>query len=100
MPPPGLSIKLVIGDNHPTASQVTVSRDPARATVTEFGDGDGTVLRASALSDQRDDATWLPTLRTPLGFDQALFIQDTHKGLTDNSTFTDNVLFWLLEDPR
>ncbi|MEM7764043.1 MAG: hypothetical protein AAF290_08160 [Pseudomonadota bacterium] len=98
--PDGLSLLLVVGDNRRTAKQVAIARAPAAAEVVQFGDGDGTVLRASVLHDQRNESDWQPTLRTPLDYDHALFLPDTHKGLTDNPTFTDNILYWLLEDPR
>ena len=62
--------------------------------------GDGVVPRSSALLDQRVGGTWQPTLVTPIDFRSVLFLPEDHLGLTRNDVFRDNVLYWLLEDPR
>ena len=98
--PPGVALMLVVGDAQKTARTIGVARDDGRVRIIEHGDGDGTVLRTSALHDQRREADWVPSLTTPLDYDVALFLPDSHTHLTGGATFTDNVLFWLLEDPR
>ncbi|MFK8054392.1 MAG: esterase/lipase family protein [Woeseiaceae bacterium] len=98
--PDELQMMMVIGDNRATASQISVDRTTATAAVTAFEDGDGTVLRSSVLHDVREDKSWQPALMTPLDYDQVLFLPEKHTALTDSATFTDNILYWLLEDPR
>lgn len=53
--------------------------------------GDGSVTRASLLSLHED-----PRLGTSLGIDYSLFLCDTHRNLTENITFQDNLLHFLL----
>lgn len=98
--PNGTSMMLVIGDSQPTAAAIEVSRTNGNAKVARFGDGDGTVLRTSVLHDTRSSESWVPMLQTPIDYDQALFLPQSHTGLTSDPTFTDNILHWLLEDPR
>ncbi len=98
--PEGLAMMLVVGDATPTARLIGASRDGKPAQIIANGDGDGTVLRTSVLNDQRRDEDWRPGIRSPLDYDQVLFLPETHTKLTSNTTFTDNILFWLLEDRR
>lgn len=104
-PPPGLDLYLVAGDSEPTPSRLAVvteeGKSRGRIRVIDHGPGDGTVLRSSALLDQRaDDASWQPVLDSPISWTQSLFLFQDHLGLTKDRAFTDNVLFWLLEEPR
>jgi hypothetical protein len=99
-PPRGLDLRLVAGDAAPTAARVAVNRASGALRVVATAPGDGTVLRTSALLDERAGGAFHPNLDTPLTFDQVLFLPDDHLGLTRNPVFRDNVLFWLLEEPR
>ncbi len=99
-PPDGLDLHLVAGDAAPTASLVSVSSANGRAEVIKVGPGDGTVLRSSALLDERAAVGWTPWLVTPVAWRHVLFLPDDHLGLTQSATFRDNVLYWLLEAPR
>ena len=74
--------------------------DSGALSVTLRGPGDGTVLRTSALLDERAGGAYRPGLDSPLVFRQVLFLPDSHLGLTRSDVFRDNVLFWLLEEPR
>jgi hypothetical protein len=58
------------------------------------------VLRSSALLDERVGRAWYPRLRTPIDFSQVLMLPAGHLALTRNDVFRDNVLYWLLEEPR
>ncbi len=62
--------------------------------------GDGTVLRSSALMDERLGGTWSPTLISPITWRQVLFLFTEHLAMTKDPAFTDNLLFLLLEQPR
>jgi len=99
-PPEGTDIYMVLGDAHQTASEATIDVDTGKIKVTDYDVGDGTVLRSSALMDERVRGAWQPELKTPIEFASVLFLMSDHLDLTSNDIFTDNVLFWLLEDPR
>jgi pimeloyl-ACP methyl ester carboxylesterase len=98
--PEGLELFLVAGDATPTVERVSVSSHDGSLKVIGRGPGDGTVLRSSALLDERVGGAWEPRLVTPVDFQSVLFLPADHLGLTDNETFRDNVLYWLLEEPR
>lgn len=105
-PPPGLEMYLVVGDAVPTARRVAVVTEPGptkgRLEIIEREPGDGTVLRSSALMDRRmtADGPWSPMLESPVDWPNVLFLFTDHLGLTKHPEFTDNVLYWLLEEPR
>ncbi len=62
--------------------------------------GDGTVLRSSVLLDEREGREWQPTLVTPISYHAIMLLPESHLGITKNGVFRDNLLFWLLEEPR
>ena len=63
------------------------------------GAGDGTVLRSSALADERAGMDWHPRAQTPIDFDHITFLFNNHIGLTKDPIFTDNLLHRLLDYP-
>jgi len=99
-PPETLEIFLVSGDALDTPKTVSVNRQSGDIQVIEKGPGDGTVLRSSALMDERENGDWEPQLRSPISWSSVLFLASNHLGLTEDPAFVDNVLFWLLEEPR
>jgi hypothetical protein len=101
-PPPGLEMMLVAGDAKPTERTLRVDAATGRLRVAARAPGDGTVLRSSALGDERTEMgrPWTPALSSPVVWDQVIFLFTDHLGLTRDPVFTDNVLYWLLEDPR
>ncbi len=99
-PPPTLRIFLVAGDAIPTKSRLAVDRRTGAVTVAARAPGDGTVLRSSALMDERQDGEWASRLRSPVGWHEVLLLFRDHLDLTRDPTFTNNLLFWLLEAPR
>ena len=99
-PPEGLALHLVAGDAAATPSRVAVSSRDGRVEVIAHAPGDGTVLRSSALLDERAAEGWSPRLKTPVSWQQVLFLPYDHLGITRSATFRDNVLYWLLEAPR
>ena len=98
--PERLEMFLVAGDAVSTPSRVSIRSADGSVKVIEHGPGDGLVLRSSALLDERMGGSWQPRLITPVDFRAILFLPDDHLGLTESEVFRDNVLFWLLEDPR
>jgi len=98
-PPPGLELHLFAGDAVSTPARAIVQPGRSRLEVTEDLPGDGTVLRASALADERMDGAWSPRLRTPVAWCGVTFLFTDHLGMTRDAAFVDNVLFLLLERP-
>jgi hypothetical protein len=98
--PDHLEMFLVVGGGFATPSDAVV--DPATGAFALAGraEGDGVVLRESVLLDERQGSADPGGLRTPLRFDTTLFLPDEHVELTGNPVFGDNLLFWLLEEPR
>ncbi|MEM8792795.1 MAG: hypothetical protein AAGE80_14335 [Pseudomonadota bacterium] len=98
--PPHLDMFLVVGGGFETPSSAVV--DPATGVFTLDGveEGDGVVLRTSVLLDERQGNEYVAGLKSPLRFDTVLFLPDEHVELTKNPVFGDNLLFWLLEQPR
>ena len=68
--------------------------------IIEHAPGDGTVLRTSAILDERVGSEWTPGVQTPIDWDRVTFLFRDHLGLTRDPAFTDNLLFLLLEEPR
>lgn len=99
-PPAGYEMFLVAGDNSETPSVASVNKTSGEFSIMEFGLGDGTVTRASALLDERVGQIWKPTLESPLNWSSTMFIPGKHRTLTNGPIFENNVLYWLLEEPR
>jgi pimeloyl-ACP methyl ester carboxylesterase len=98
--PEGLDLFLVAGDAIDTAEYVSVNSADGDISVIGTAPGDNVVLRSSALLDERVGGEWSPRLQTPIDWSSVLFLSGKHRNLTANSVFEDNVLYWLLEDPR
>ena len=98
--PSGVDVFLVAGDAVDTPRRASVDRKTGTLKVIEYGAGDGTVLRSSALLDERIGGEWRPALVSPIDWSSVLFLFSDHLGLTQDDAFADNVLYWLLEDPR
>lgn len=100
VPPLGVSIYLFAGDAEPTAAVVSVDTDTGSLKVVKKEPGDGTVLRASALLDERVGQRWVPYLESPIHWTSTHFLFTDHSGLTKDTAFTDNLLFLLLEKDK
>jgi hypothetical protein len=98
--PQGLELYLVAGDAEETAQKIVVDRADGSYEIIERGPGDGTVLRSSALNDERVGGDWQPELVSPIDWTNVMFLFADHLGLTQDEAFADNVLYWLLEEPR
>lgn len=99
-PPEGLNLYLVAGDATEMAEVMTVDSTTGEIDILRTGVGDKTVLRSSALMDERVGGEWKPTLQTPIDWTSVLFLPAQHRNITSDPVFEDNVLYWLLEDPR
>jgi hypothetical protein len=98
--PPGTELFLVVGDGIATTTRLSVDSRTGAVRVIEQGEGDETVPRRSVLLDERTPENWTPTLRSPLDTSAVLLLPAEHVYLTQSVAFRDNVLFWLLEQPR
>ena len=99
-PPRGLELFLVAGDSTDTPEVVSVDPEDGDVDILRYGVGDKTVLRSSALMDERVGGEWKPSLQTPVDWTSVLFVPSEHRSITSDPVFEDNVLFWLLEEPR
>ena len=50
--------------------------------------------------DERLGGDWAPILVSPIQWRQVAFLFTEHLEMTKDPTFTDNILFLLLEEPR
>lgn len=99
-PPDGFEMFLVAGDNRETPEVASINRKTGDFKVIKYGLGDETVLRSSSLMDERVGQSWKPTLISPLDWSSVMFIPGKHRTITSGPIFEDNVLYWLLEEPR
>jgi pimeloyl-ACP methyl ester carboxylesterase len=96
-PPPGLTIHLIAGDAEQTPSRAAIPRAGGGLRVVAREPGDGTVTRTSALMDERQGGEWSRRIRSPIEWESVLFVAANHLGMTEDSMFTDNLLFTLLQ---
>jgi hypothetical protein len=99
-PPADVHLYLFAGDAEPTLATITAEAGTGRIRAASSGPGDGTVLRSSALLDERVGRDWTPGLATPIQWTGVMFLFTDHLGLTKDAAFSDNVLYILLEQPR
>ena len=100
VPPAGLEFYLVAGDAAATPATAIVAEAAGRVKFVGYEPGDGTVLRSSALLDERTASDWQPELRSPIRWHGVHFLFRDHLGMTQDAEFSDNVLHLLLEKPR
>ena len=89
--------------NHPHREKLTqglgfgfVEPDLAVVELT----GDDTVLRTSALMDERVGQDWSPRVKSPIGWDSVVFVPGDHLQITAHPVALNNILYLLLEQPR
>lgn len=97
--PPGAALYLFAGDAQATPAALSADSN-GRLSIAARAPGDGTVLRSSALMDERLGQAWQPELVSPIHWAQVMFLFTDHLGVTKDPAFTDNVLHVLLEQPR
>jgi pimeloyl-ACP methyl ester carboxylesterase len=99
IPPASLHFFLVAGDSEDTDEIARFGSD-GNLSIVEKGPGDGTVLRRSALMDERQTGRRKERLISPIHWTQVLFLFSNHFDLTKDPAFTDNLLYFLLESQR
>lgn len=105
-PAPGCpsEVRLFAADSEPTLARVQLLREGDRLRACFDPDelwvpGDATVTRRCALADLRSPGEGPGWLRSSVAWSSVTFLPDDHIGLTKNPIFTDNLLFYLLEQP-
>jgi hypothetical protein len=96
-PPPGTTIHLAAGDATMTPATATIRNSSTKLSPRALRPGDGTVTRSSALMDERETGEWSRRVQSPIHWASVLFLPGDHLGMTSDPTFTDNVLYTLLE---
>lgn len=99
-PPPGLELYLVVGGGFETPAEAEFDPETGRVEIVKLEEGDGVVLRASSLMDERQDGEYSLGLRSPVSYTSVLLLPEEHVDITKSAVFGDNLLFWLLESPR
>ncbi|MBI3843329.1 MAG: hypothetical protein HY292_01695 [Planctomycetes bacterium] len=99
-PPRGLDLYLVAGDAVDTDATAAADATSGAVRIIGTAPGDGTVLRSSALLDERTGGAWSPHVVSPISFTGVQFLFTDHIGITKDPAFTDNILYRLLEEPR
>ncbi|MBK8099079.1 MAG: hypothetical protein IPK26_18380 [Planctomycetes bacterium] len=100
---PPTEIRLFAADTIPTLARARlVPADGGRRRLLFDGDGtrepgDGTVPRFSTIADRRVGQAGGGWLDSPVPWSSVTFLSDDHIGLTKNPLFTNNLLFFLLE---
>jgi pimeloyl-ACP methyl ester carboxylesterase len=98
-PPDSLKLFLIAGDAEETNRTAQILPEGGIKMI-QTGPGDGTVLRSSALMDERIADNLQSRLISPIQWSQVFFVFSDHLGITKDPSFTDNVLYFLLESPR
>jgi hypothetical protein len=101
--PAGSELMVVAGDAMPTTERYAANPRDGSITPLTTAPGDGLVLRDSTLLDMRqgqDQSMRGPFVVSPMDFRRTLFLPGEHLDITRDPTFRNNVLFWLLEEPR
>jgi len=80
--------------------QLSASAEAADFAWSKLLLGDESILRSSALMDERVGGKWSPELRSPIQWEQVSFFFTNHLALTKDVRFTDDLLFILLEKPK
>jgi len=96
--PKHLKISLIAGDAIQTKERIKVHLSDGSIEDNNYTAGDGVVLRTSVLADQRAGGKYTPGLRTPIDYDQIIFLPYNHLNLTKSTLFSDQVLHRLLEE--
>ena len=98
-PPDSLKLFLVAGDAEETNRTAQI-QPQGGIKIIQTSPGDGTVLRSSALMDERLAGNIQSRLISPIQWSQVFFVFSDHLGITKDPSFTDNILYFLLESPR
>ena len=98
--PQRLRSHLFVGDSVLTPERAAAAPGELRLRYERKAPGDGTVLRSSALFDERVGGDWVPRLRSPIPWNSITFVPGDHIAITHHPVTLNNVLYLLLQEPR
>jgi len=94
--PKDVATYLFVGSAVKTHRRASVDRETGKLKVIEYEAGDGKVLAASALMDEREGKEWEPFLISPIEWRTVIHLEATHMGITESYSFADNIIYYLL----
>ncbi|MEL7152584.1 MAG: hypothetical protein AAFN51_02040 [Pseudomonadota bacterium] len=97
---PATDMFLVVGTGLDTPAGVVIDAEDGSLDPLIQEEGDSVVLRASALSDERQGGNDAKGLVRPIKYRTVLLLPGEHVEITQNSVFADNLLYWLNDQPR
>ncbi len=97
--PAHLKMFLFVGDSVSTPLIYGAKAIDKKLIVLKQGAGDGTVSRASVLLDERLSGIQSSKIVSPLKWDNVIFLNANHLGLTKDIVCIKNILYLLLERP-
>ncbi|MEM7422232.1 MAG: hypothetical protein AAF334_00835 [Pseudomonadota bacterium] len=99
--PRNVDLFLVVGTGLDTPAQARIDPETGTLVLGDAEEGDGVVLRASALLDERQGGHKPKERRKrPIRYRTTLLLPGEHVDLTHNEVFADNLLYWLNDVPR
>lgn len=99
-PPAGVTLHLFAGDSIDTPAVMAVDTQTGKLEVARQAPGDDTTTRHSALMNDQPVVAVSGRPQSPIRWSSVMFLHTSHRGLTSDPLFTDNVLALLLESPR
>ena len=97
---PGTDMFLVVGTGLDTPAGVFIDPENGEVGSVVLEEGDSVVLRASALSDERQGGHSQGGPVRPIRYRTVLLLPGEHVSITKNPVFADNLLYWLNDQPR
>ncbi len=98
--PRATDLFLVVGTGLDTPASLIVDSETGEVGEGTYEEGDGIVLRASALMDERQGSARTQRRNARIRYRTVLLLPDEHVELTKNPVFADNLLYWLLDGQR
>jgi pimeloyl-ACP methyl ester carboxylesterase len=99
-PPPGVTLHLYAGDAIETPAVMSVDTQTGKLEIASQAPGDGTTTRHSALMSEQPVLVASTRPSSPIHWTSVMFLHTSHRKLTSDPVFTDNVLALLLQSPR
>ena len=99
-PPAGTELFLIASDSMSTPAVLAIDPDTGEVEVVDRGNGDGSVLRTSALLDERPSGDGSAAATSPIAWRDRVFISRAHSRMALDPVFADRVVYWLLEAGR
>lgn len=99
-PPPGVTLHLYAGDAIETPAAMSVDTRNGNIQVAAYAPGDDTTTRHSALMIEQPIETVSTRPLSPIQWTNIMFLHTSHRKLTADPVFTDNLLALLLQGPR